>query len=377
MIPPYFHSKKNPKTHMPKISRKKTSTALLVVMMLILSSVNAFCQERFKEKYNLEFVAAPLVMFNPNFGNGGGAMGMALFDMDPDDDDLQASALSLTGLYSDRKSHVVGFGGSFFPNQDYRYKAGVGNGRIKGELDIDGFPETAKISTEFNAVFLEGQYCFADNFFAGARTIVKWIGYSPDNAAGSDYLELMNAVDTTSASIGPIISYDTRDNRFFPYKGLYSEVSCMINSKALGSDVNYHVLEGSLNGYKQHRKNHVVAGRFYGRFTPDDTPYSDLSTLGQKSDLRGFVAGEHVANNMIAIQLEYRWQFYNNWILVGFIGEAALYDNGDMSRDSFYTSGGGGVRYRLSDERRVNFRIDYAVGEGNSDGLYVGLTEAF
>ena len=34
-----------------------------------------------KEKYNLEFVAAPLGVFNPNFGNGGGVMGMALFDL--------------------------------------------------------------------------------------------------------------------------------------------------------------------------------------------------------------------------------------------------------------------------------------------------------
>lgn len=173
------------------------------------------------------------------------------------------------------------------------------------------------------------------------------------------------------------MSYDTRDNRFYPYSGIFSEMSCMFHSEALGSDVNYHVLEGFLNGYKQYIPNHIITGRLYGRSTPDQTPYSGMSTLGQKADLRGYVAGEHVANNLVSIQAEYRWCFYGKWALVGFIGEAALFDNGDVDKDSFFISGGGGLRYTLSEERRANFRVDFAWGEGNSDGFYVGLNEAF
>ena len=136
-------------------------------------------------------------------------------------------------------------------------------------------------------------------------------------------------------------------------------------------------MQGELNGYKQYRPHHIVTGRLYGRFTPANTPYSGLSRLGQNSDLRGYVVGEHTANNLITAQLEYRWEFYKKWILVAFIGEAVLFDNDNIDSDSFYTSGGGGIRYRMSEERRVNFRIDYAAGEGNSEGLYVGLSEAF
>ena len=150
----------------------------------------------------------------------------------------------------------------------------------------------------------------------------------------------------------------------------------MFYPSALGSEVSYHVLEGFLNGYKQYKPNHVVAGRVYGRFTPEQTPFSGLSTLGQKSDLRGYVAGEHVARNLVSVQIEYRWHFYEKWALVGFIGEAALFDSG-LDSDSFYSSGGGGIRYRMSDERRVHFRVDFAMGEGNSDGFYVGISEAF
>ena len=373
----YFQGKHLRYSRTIKLTRRKRLAVLLTTVALCLLSINAFCQESVTEKYNLEFVAVPLVVFNPNFGNGGGISGMALFDMDPDDDELQASSISVAGLYSDRRSGILGLGGSFFPNRDYRVMAGMVTGTIKGELDIDGLSDTAKVSTELSALVLEAQYGFTDRFFAGARTVARWVDYSADNAAGAIYLNLMNAEKSTSASIGPMLTYDTRDNRFFPGSGIFAEASCMFNTKAMGSDVNYYVLEGGLNGFKEYRSNHVIAGRLYGRFTPDDTPYSDLSTLGQKADLRGYVAGEHVANNMVSVQVEYRWQFLEKWALVGFIGEAALYDNGAMNSDSFYTSGGGGLRYRLSDDRPVNFRIDYAVGEGNSDGFYVGMNEAF
>ena len=355
----------------------KFSWATFIMLSIFLIPINTFCQESFKEKYNLEFVATPLVMFNPNFGNGAGAMAMALFDMNPEDENLQPSAVAVTGLYSDRKSHIIGLGGSFFPNRDFRYKAGIGNGNIKSELDIDLIPGTADFSTNFNAVFLEGQYHFAENFFAGLKTIVSWIAYSPDNAAGDAFLKLMDAEDTNSASVGPVVSYDTRDNRFFPYSGIFSEVSFMYNAEALGSDVNYYILEGALNGYRQFRPGHVIGGRLYGRFTPSQTPYPGLSTLGKRSDLRGYVAGEHVANNLVSIQGEYRWNFYKRWWIIGFLGQAALFDKGDLNSDSFFTSVGGGLRYTLSEERRVKIRVDFAWGEGNSDGFYVGLSEAF
>jgi outer membrane translocation and assembly module TamA len=65
------------------------------------------------------------------------------------------------------------------------------------------------------------------------------------------------------------------------------------------------------------------------------------------------------------------------WALVGFVGQAALFDNDDLNGDDFYASAGGGIRYRLSKQRPVNLRVDFAIGEGGSSGFYVGLSEAF
>ena len=81
--------------------------------------------------------------------------------------------------------------------------------------------------------------------------------------------------------------------------------------------------------------------------------------------------------SMHSSQNEQDSRYYGKFAMVGFIGEAALFDNGDVDSDSFYLSGGGGLRYTLSEERGANFKVDVAWGEGNSDGLYVGINEAF
>jgi hypothetical protein len=62
-----------------------------------------------------------------------------------------------------------------------------------------------------------------------------------------------------------------------------------------------------------------------------------------------------------------------------FVGIAALYEDSmaDISSDEIFGSGGVGMRYVLHEESRLNFRIDYAWGEGDEEGLYVGVREAF
>jgi hypothetical protein len=100
--------------------------------------------------------------------------------------------------------------------------------------------------------------------------------------------------------------------------------------------------------------------------------------LGRRNDLRGYTPGEYVGRNIIAAQAEYRWMFARRWGVVGFGGVAALYDGGlnSITSDQVFPGGGGGVRFVLHEENRVNFRVDYARG-ADDDGLYVSIGEAF
>jgi hypothetical protein len=104
-----------------------------------------------------------------------------------------------------------------------------------------------------------------------------------------------------------------------------------------------------------------------------------LSTLGHGADLRGYVAGEYIAENLISCQAEYRWMFAKKWALVGFGGVATLYDDnlGEINSDSVFFSGGFGIRYLLHEKNRVYLRVDFAWGEGDESLFYVSIAEAF
>lgn len=94
--------------------------------------------------------------------------------------------------------------------------------------------------------------------------------------------------------------------------------------------------------------------RAYGRFTPSGTPYAGLSTLGRSGDLRGYTAGENIAENLIALQAEYRMMFTKKIGGVAFVGVS-----------------------QLNAENKMNFRFDYAWRSYDEEGFYVSVGEAF
>ncbi len=121
-----------------------TKHRVLIVSLFVLSIPSLVCsEESLKKKYNLEFLAVPMVTVNPNFGNGGGATAMALFDIGPKEDNLQSSSIGVTGLYSDRGSHAAVIAATLLPDRDWRFKTAIANVGVKSELNIDQLPEQA------------------------------------------------------------------------------------------------------------------------------------------------------------------------------------------------------------------------------------------
>ena len=357
--------------------RRARAAFISAVLLVIPFSVAATETQNFRERHNVDFVAVPLISASPSFGNGGGASAMAVFDYAPGSQGLPPSSAAVTGLYADRGSHFAGVFSRLFPSQDWRFKIGAANILVKNQLDIDGYEQRVDFGTTVNVALAEAVYRVFPHGYAGLKAMVKDLSYSADNESGAAYLEAVGAEETASGSFGPVFTYDTRDNPFFPYRGIYGELSLVAYPESLGNSADYFEVEGFLNGYWRMRPKHILAARLYARFTPDDTPYADLSTLGRRADLRGYVSGEQLANHLVDVQLEYRYQFLERWTLVGFIGEAALFDNDGLESDDLYASAGVGIRFMLNQARRVNLRVDVAVGEDDSQGFYIGLSEAF
>lgn len=353
--------------------------SFMTIVLLAHAGAGLAAEEAQGEKEEQKFVVAPMVTSSPSFGNGGGLLGMYFFDTDQDDVISPPSSLTAMGLYSDTDSYFMGLFNQIFMNEDHwRIRGAVVNGRVNNELNVDGIG-LAEFTSEFSAIIIRSEWRVVGDVFLGVKGTFNDIQYSEGNAASEAYFEAFEVEDASSASFGLLASYDTRDSTQYPLSGILAISGLTFFPEELGAEESYEVFEAEANVYHQLLQKHVLALRAYGRLVPSDTPYSGLSTLGQRSDLRGYTPGEHVAENLLSTQAEYRWTFAPKWGAVGFGGVAALYDGSasDLESDNVYFSGGVGLRYALHEANKVNFRVDFAWGEDDQDGVYVSVSEAF
>jgi hypothetical protein len=330
-----------------------------------------------KEK---SWLVAPMVVANPAFGNGGGVMGMYFFNTEKGSTNNPASSIAAMGLYSDTDSYFLGLFAQTFWNQDtWRVTAGSANPRIKNDFNVVEGVANVKFTTTVSVLFARVDRRVYGDWFLGMKGQIMDVAYSDPNDPARIYFQLADVEDSTSGQLGAVATHDSRNHVRYPTAGNQSELGWMAVPEEWGASSSYYVTEGFSNQYISFVEKQVLALRAYGRFTPSGTPYSGLSTLGRFSDLRGYTGGENVAENLIALQSEYRKTFTEKIGGVVFAGISQLY-NGSLKNttsDDFYPSWGVGFRYMMNTENKMNFRFDYAWGTEDEEGFYVSVGEAF
>ena len=202
------------------------------------------------------------------------------------------------------------------------------------------------------------------------------------------------------SGIGFQVLYDNRDNVINPLKGTLIEFNDRHYAKWLGSDFAFSSYSLELRQYVNPWKNHTLALRGYMslEYTDDAVPLRALSRVGGHKFIRGYFRGTYQDRHMIAFEAEYRlplwkegdpsklWQVWKRIGVVGFLGGAQVFHDGDAVKWSrFNLAAGGGLRILLNKSSRANIRIDYAVAfRDDSDGpgkrqrgFYFFLGEAF
>ncbi|MGH8760352.1 MAG: hypothetical protein ACREVW_12685 [Burkholderiales bacterium] len=94
-------------------------------------------------------------------------------------------------------------------------------------------------------------------------------------------------------------------------------------------------------------------------------------------DLRGYISGQYMDRMMFAVQGEYRRGVKERFGVVAFagVGEVAS-DVSELNSEDRQPSIGAGIRYRLTKQQPINFRVDVARGK-NETALCAGFGEAF
>ena len=202
------------------------------------------------------------------------------------------------------------------------------------------------------------------------------------------------------SGIGFQILYDTRDNLINPLKGTFIEFNDRYYAKWLGSDYTFSYYSLELRQYFNTWSNQTLALRGMAslEYTDEEVPLRALSRVGGHKFIRGYFKGTYQDHHMLAFETEYRlplwregqkfrsWHVWERLGIVGFLGGAQVFRNGEaVSFDHFNLAAGGGLRILLNQKSRANLRIDYAValrddsdGPGKrQSGFYFFLGEAF
>lgn len=204
----------------------------------------------------------------------------------------------------------------------------------------------------------------------------------------------------TRSGISWVVTYDNRTNSVNPLDGTYVQFKNWYYGKWLGSDYTYTGVSLDARHYINTYKDQTLALRFRNeqRYPMNGSllPKFEMPRVGGKEFARGYYEGTYQDNHLLAFEIEYRmplwqkkgskiWEFWKRAGVVAFMSGSRVYEN--WSKFSLhnmrYTVGLGG-RYVLSEEHRVNARLDIGLGlDPNSGfkkrnlGIYIYVNEAF
>jgi outer membrane protein assembly factor BamA len=181
---------------------------------------------------------------------------------------------------------------------------------------------------------------------------------------------------STLAAAGLRVQYDSRDNQFFPTEGSLFDIKVDRFTETLGSDFDYTGNSLAYNRYLGLGDRRVLALRGVTTLTSGDAPFFALARIGG-TDLRGYISGQYMDRMMFAVQGEYRRGVTERFGVVAFagVGEVAS-DVSELNSEDLLPSIGAGIRYQLTKQQPINFRVDVARGK-NETAIYVGVGEAF
>jgi outer membrane protein assembly factor BamA len=347
---------------------------------------------------------APIPINSPAVGAGLEFAVARLFRTDKADKVSPPSALAAGGLITSNGSRALAFGGRLYFREDkYRLTAGVGaadvNADIYGVSDAGGERGTyIPLNGSGTGFTVEPLFRLRKGVYLGMRTQYRnlTLSLNKDKLEDPDFEpqppdEVAQVIDELqdhftgqqTVSIGPRFEWDTRDNVFYPNRGLFLDVWSDFFTTGLGSKWTYQYYKIGFNKYMKLDEHQVLAFRAMGCAAAGDfVPIYDLCMFGVMNDLRGYAAGRFQDRRMFATQAEYRMMlpvegFAQRFGFVVFGGVGGVDKTfSDFEWEQLLPAGGAGIRFRLSKKYPVNFRVDYAFGRyGNT--LSIGVLEAF
>ncbi len=193
--------------------------------------------------------------------------------------------------------------------------------------------------------------------------------------------------DTDTGSQGGVVSawgvvanFDSRNNLFYPTRGMLAELVLLDNTRLLGSDFYYTRLSLDAAVYHTFPWQHTLALNGFTDLTFGDPPFFQMPLLGGTKKLRGHWEGRFRDRKLLLLQAEYRFPLFWRLGMVAFAGAGKVApDLPTLMRagTTVHYSVGGGLRGRLRRKDPIHIRIDVGFDENGQYLPYITIGEAF
>lgn len=177
--------------------------------------------------------------------------------------------------------------------------------------------------------------------------------------------------------LGAIVTYDTRDNIYFPTQGYFVDMSFLSFDKNIASTSSFtSTLIDARTYYKLWAEN-VLAFQLYANFNEGDVPYRLMGTLGSDGYFRGYYYGRFRDKHALTMQTEMRKQIWGPVAITAFIGAGNVANTINELSMHVKPMYGLGLRIKAIPREKINMRFDAAFGQGKIQAFYITLNEAF
>lgn len=368
-------------------------SAIFCVVAILTTSVYAQDKETDSlfDESSKTFLPIPLVINNPTIDTGFGAMGMYFFKFDKEDKASPPSRANVLGLYSTNKSYFFIASSFLYWNED-KNRATIITGPIRinhdAEYEIENGEDIRLVYSEYRTLYsieysrkIVGDF-YIGALYLGANTTYKFEeGSEEEKDFTEEFFEENDIEGGFISSLGLNFSFDNLDYLYNPTKGLSFSVRPKFNTEWLGSDNNYVDTDFNFTYFLPLSVGNILGFSLAGGVSFGDVPFDGYQSYGVRNNLRAYPGGKYRGEHMVAFQTEYRKHIHKRWGAVAFAGTGSVWSKEDEESDVFQKtwlpSAGLGARYMISREKKINLRLDFAVGVDGNQGVYFGVMEAF
>ncbi|KXX71052.1 BamA/TamA family outer membrane protein [Flammeovirga sp. SJP92] len=180
--------------------------------------------------------------------------------------------------------------------------------------------------------------------------------------------------------LGPILKYDSRDDIVYPTKGGLLVTSLTAYPKLLGNDYVFWHFYTEYSHFIKLKNDKNILG-FFGAFhmKSGHVPFYYLNALGGSKKMRSIAQpNRFIDKNYYLAQVEYRRHLWWRVGITTFASVGNVYgSNGTNAFENIKYTLGVGFRFQLVENMKLNFRMDYGIGNYDQQGLWLTSREAF